>query len=116
MLELSLALSLHLGMHGGGEPNFFNPNLRYRYQDNYVAGIYYNSEFNVGAYAAYTDSIPYISEDLVYEIGAVAGYKSAPVLPFIRLKYKYFYIAPAAVKRTDYVDYGTVIGYEYKFF
>ena len=104
MIEFALALSLHLGLEG--DYNGIHPHIRYNEQ-NYIAGVYYNSESRVSLYAGKR----WEYNDFGLEAGAVTGYDAiAPVVPYVRATYENFFIAPGV--EPDNV--GIVIGYELK--
>ena len=104
MIEFALALSLHIGLEG--DYNEIHPHIRYN-NENYIAGVYYNSESNISTYAGKR----WEYNDFGVELGAVTGYINQPLLPYARVTYNNFFIAPAheVGKNT-----GTVIGYEFK--
>ena len=104
MIEFALALSLHLGLEG--DYNEIHPHIRYNEQ-NYIAGAYYNSESNISTYVGKR----WEYNDFGVELGAVTGYINQPLLPYARVTYNNFFIAPAheVDKNT-----GAVIGYEFK--
>lgn len=104
MIELALGLSLHLGLNDNY--NEIHPHIRYIAND-YIAGLYYNSESNVSAYGGYR--LEY--GDFGLEAGAVTGYSKADVMPFVRGTYDNFFVAPA-LEGDDTV--GAVFGYEIK--
>ena len=104
MIELALAVSLHLGLEGNY--NEIHPHIRYNEQ-NYIAGAYYNSESNISFYAGKR----WEYNDFGLEAGAVTGYSAGDVIPYGRATYKNFFVAPA-VEGDNTI--GTVIGYEFK--
>ena len=97
----SLALSLHLGMEG--DYNAFHPHIRIQEQQ-YVAGVYFNSEEELSPYAGYR----FEYNDFGLEVGAVGNYAVAPVLPYVRGTYKNFFITPGA----EIAGVGIVVGIE----
>ena len=104
MIEFALALSLHIGLEG--DYNEIHPHIRYN-NENYIAGVYYNSESNISTYAGKR----WEYNDFGVELGAVTGYIDQPLLPYARVTYNNFFIAPAhEVDKTT----GAVIGYEFK--
>jgi hypothetical protein len=104
LIEFALALSLHLGLEG--DYNEIHPHIRYNEQ-NYIAGVYYNSESRISFYAGKR----WEYKDFGLEAGAVTGYSHGDVIPYGRATYKNFYVAPA-LEGDDTV--GAVIGYELK--
>jgi len=83
----SIALSLHLGFEG--DYNAIHPHIRLQEQQ-YVAGVYYNSESNLSPYVGYR----FEHNEFGLELGAVGNYATAPVMPYVRGTYKNFFIAP----------------------
>jgi hypothetical protein len=104
LIELALAVSLHLGLQG--DYNEVHPHIRYNEQ-NYITGAYYNSESNISFYAGKR----WEYNDFGLEAGAVTGYSAGDVIPYGRATYKNFFVAPA-VEGDNTI--GTVIGYEFK--
>jgi len=104
MIELGLALSLHLGFNN--DYNAIHPHVRYT-ENSAIAGAYYNSENAVSFYGGKRWEFGEIG----LEAGAVTGYTTAPVLPYLRATYDDFFIAPA-IEGEDNV--GVVFGYEFK--
>ena len=103
MIEYALALTLHLGLEG--DYNEVHPHIRYNEQ-NYIAGVYYNSERNISFYAGKR----WEHNQFGIEAGAVTGYSESDVLPYGRVTYNNFFIAPGV--EPDNV--GLVVGYEIK--
>jgi len=83
----SIALSLHLGFEG--DYNAIHPHLRLQEQQ-YFAGLYYNSESNLSPYVGYR----FEHNDFGLELGAVGNYSDAPVMPYARGTYKNLFITP----------------------
>lgn len=104
MIELGLALSLHLGFDNNY--NGVHPHIRYT-ENSVIAGAYYNSESTTSLYAGKR----WESGDLGLEAGVVTGYTTAPVMPYLRVTYDDFFVAPA-IEGDDNV--GVVLGYEFK--
>jgi hypothetical protein len=104
LIEYALALSLHLGLEG--DYNGVHPHIRYSEQ-NYIAGVYYNSESNISFYAGKR----WEHNNFGFEAGAVTGYVNQPILPYARVTYNNFFIAPA--HEVD-ANTGAVVGYEFK--
>ena len=104
MIELALAISLHIGLEGNY--NDVHPHIRYNHP-NYIAGTYYNSESRVSFYAGKR----WEYNDFGIEAGAVTGFSAGEVIPYGRATYKNFYVAPA-LEGDDTL--GAVIGYEFK--
>ena len=91
---LGLALTAHLGFEAGSdhicycapkpryEYNQIHPHVRLEH-DNFISGIYYNSERNVSIYGGYRIE----KEKLGYEFGLVSGYEQSDIIPFFRTTY-----------------------------
>tara|TARA_R110000772_G_scaffold23327_3_gene62485 strand:+ start:456 stop:773 length:318 start_codon:yes stop_codon:yes gene_type:complete len=105
MLELIISISLHVGL--GDDYKYVHPQVRYTTEENYIAGVYYNSVGNVSAYAGHR----WESGKWGLEAGVVTGYNQAPVLPFVKVDYDGFFVMPAI----DNGNIGAVLGYEFKF-
>jgi hypothetical protein len=104
MFTFALALSYHLG----GEEydlNQIHPHVRYTYEEDYLFGLYYNSDYEVSPYAA-------IKVNDIAEIGLVGGYGDT-VYPYMRIIKDGFFVAPAIYD--DGEESGLVVGYEVGF-
>ena len=86
-----------------GDYNTIHPHIQVREQQ-YVVGVYYNSEKYLSPYAGYR----FEYNDYGLEVGAVGNYSSAPVFPYVRGTYKNFFIAPGVEKE----NLGIVVGLE----
>ena len=104
-LTLALGLSMHLGFEG--DYNSIHPHVRWE-DPYYIAGAYLNSESTISAYVGQE----YNYGEFAVELGLVSGYYDIAVAPFIRGKYKNFFIAPAAEAVGDSWNGGIVIGFE----
>ena len=104
MIELALAISLHLGLDN--DYNEIHPHIRYT-ENGYIAGAYYNSVDKVSTYAGYR----WEWDRIGFEAGAVTGYPQADVMPYARATYDNFFITPAIENDNK----GVVVGYEFKF-
>jgi hypothetical protein len=104
-LYCGLALSLHLGLPG--EYNFIHPHIGVNYND-FVAGAYYNSEYDFSLYAGYNFDI---SKNANVEIGVVSGYTAGQVEPMIKFNYKNVFVSPAV----DEEIFGLVTGIDWRF-
>lgn len=102
-----IAISLHLFLKG--EYNAIHPYAQIE-QNNLAAGVYYNSEKAISGYVSKTLDI---GKGYELEIGAVTGYTSGDVLPLVRLKKDYFFIAPAQEIRNGETYYGIVAGIQF---
>lgn len=77
--QAETVVGVHMGsIHFSGSYNDVNPGL-YVNHDGYTAGVYYNSERHVSAYAGYTVGTGPID----WTLGAITGYDRAKVLPLI---------------------------------
>ena len=106
-LGLMLAMSLHVGLEGNY--NSTHPHARCTV-DNYIAGVYYNSESSVSTYVGYKFDTAF---DTQLEVGAVTGYSGGNVVPFVRLMKGNWFITPAYENKPK-VNLGVAIGYEFK--
>jgi hypothetical protein len=104
MLELGLALTLHLNMNQ--DYNEFHPYGRFSYQD-YNIGAFYNSEKRI---SYFTSTNINLDNNVDVEIGLVSGYRK-DITPLVRLRYGTFFMMPGI--ENDNV--GIVIGKQIKF-
>jgi len=104
MLELGLALTLHLNMNQ--DYNEFHPYGRFSYQD-YNIGAFYNSEKRI---SYFTSTNINLDNNVDVEIGLVSGYRK-DIIPLVRLRYGTFFMMPGI--ENDNV--GIVIGKQIKF-
>tara|TARA_B110000285_G_C14666497_1_gene398371 strand:- start:236 stop:550 length:315 start_codon:yes stop_codon:yes gene_type:complete len=104
MLELIISLSLHVGM--GDDYNSVHPQIRWN-QDDYIAGVYLNSHTELSAFVGHRWEI----KEVGFEFGLVTGYNVAPIVPFFKVDYNGFYLAPAIHEG----DVGAIFGYEWTF-
>ena len=97
-------------MHFGLSNESFNhlhPHVQYRLPNNYVTGIYHNSDRRESIYVGKETS--YKGYDITY--GLVHGYRRIDVAPMIKVNYGNWFIAPATTED----DIGLVSGIEVKF-
>jgi hypothetical protein len=104
MIELALGISMHLGLEG--DYNELHPHVRWNNWNDYIAGAYYNSESAVSVYFGHR----WERNRLGLEAAIVSGYSYADVIPYARITYDNWYIAPALEDSTQ----GIVFGYEFK--
>ena len=104
MIEYIIAVSLHVGM--GSDYNYVHPQVRYNHDD-YITGVYLNSHSEVSAFVGHRWEV----KDVGVELGLVTGYNIAPVVPFLKVDYKNFWISPTIYEG----EVRAVIGYEWKF-
>tara|TARA_R100000008_G_C3420267_1_gene84540 strand:- start:57 stop:359 length:303 start_codon:yes stop_codon:yes gene_type:complete len=97
-LSLMLAISMHLGLEG--DYNNIHPHARCQ-KDALISGVYYNSEDRISSYIGLQHE--------GFELGLVTGYTYSDVVPMIRYKKDYWFIAPAYEKGNK----GIVIGLEF---
>ena len=111
-LIFSIAVSTHLGL--AGDFASIHPHVQYRMDNQYIAGIYHNSDKRASVYFGKRTSwkAPYdIIPEVSIEYGLVHGYKEWDVAPMLKINYGALFVAPAATKD----DFGIVAGYEVKF-
>ena len=106
-LTLSLAISMHLGLHGDYNP--FHPHARCDVR-NTVAGVYINSEENISGYVAYQFELP---EDIELEVGWASGYTTTSngIVPMFRVKKDNWFITPAYESGPN-ENWGVTVGFE----
>jgi hypothetical protein len=104
-LYYGIALSLHLGLPG--EYNFLHPHVGLNYND-FIAGVYYNSQDELSLYAGYEFDI---SKDTTIEIGAVSGYDYGTVAPMIKFNHKNIFVTPSI----DEDIFGFATGIDWRF-
>jgi len=102
-----IALSLHLFLEG--DYNAIHPYAELE-QNRWAAGVYYNSESNISTYVLKSLSL---GKGYDLEIGAVTGYSDAEVLPLVRLRKDYFYVAPVQETWNGEKKYGIVLGVQF---
>lgn len=106
MLDLIIALSLHVGLKE--DYNEVHPHIRYTHDD-IITGVYYNSEKKISVYVGQR----WEKYNCGIEVGIVSGYSIAPVVPFVRATYHDFFVMPAFEEEDNTI--GAVFGYEFKF-
>jgi len=89
-LFLALALSYHISLVETRPMNMVHPNSGVTCS-HYEAGVFYNSERAVSVYMGRKLNISPYS---YIEVGAVSGYRTAGVLPYIRYINGRFFIFP----------------------
>ena len=104
MIELALGISMHLGLEG--DYNELHPHVRWNNWNDYIAGAYYNSESAVSVYFGHR----WERNRLGLEAAIVSGYSYADIIPYARITYDNWYIAPALEDDAS----GIVFGYEFK--
>ena len=102
---LSIAFSTHLGM--AGEFNNIHPRVTYVTDQNYIAGVFYNSESQPSVFVGKQFNF----NSITVETGLVSGYSQAKIVPMIKANYNNFFAAPGYANS----DAGLVLGYEAKF-
>ena len=103
-LSLLVALSMHVGLEN--EYNSVHPHARCTI-DNTIAGVYYNSEYNISSYIGKY----FESKNTIIEYGIVTGYSGSNIAPMLRIKKDNFFIAPAYEVTGNF---GVVIGLEFQ--
>tara|TARA_R110000868_G_scaffold277530_2_gene537326 strand:+ start:1945 stop:2271 length:327 start_codon:yes stop_codon:yes gene_type:complete len=102
-----IALSLHLFLEG--DYNAIHPYVEID-QNRWAAGIYYNSERNISAYALKSLSL---GRGYDLEIGAVTGYSQADILPMVRIRKDRFFVAPVQETSNGKKKYGIIFGIQF---
>ena len=87
-VSLFLALSMHVGLDN--TYNTIHPHARCTI-DNNIAGVYYNSEYNISSYIGKKIN----KNSFEIEYGLVSGYSSNTILPMLRVKKGIWFITPA---------------------
>ena len=90
-----------LSQHIGAQNQFNERHHSYGVEcDTFSAGYYHNSESRDTVWAAkrWTYGRPFV------EVGAVAGYKEFPVLPFVRVGYSFKYVELFAIPAYETYD------------
>ena len=114
-LILAIAFSHHIGMDGNYSE--IHPHIQLQADSGFVAGAYLNSESNVSPYLGWR----FEYDAAFLEVGAVGGYESINVAPYLRVGYEItngvdLFAAPAF--ETDGrggVNYGAVVGVSFNF-
>lgn len=110
MLEICLAMSMHMGLGGGW--NETHPCIRY-VEDRWTVGLFINSESSPSFYASYTlEDGPWFAE-----FGLVTGYSGLPVTPMARVGVSLggnvrLFAAPGILMPQK--EIGAVLGIEYR--
>lgn len=102
-----IALSLHLFLKG--DYNAIHPYAELAL-NSWAGGIYYNSESSISTYLLKSFQL---GKGYDLEIGAVTGYKDEEVLPMVRLRKDYFYLAPVQETWNNEKKYGIVLGVQF---
>lgn len=110
-LLFSLALSTHIGL--ADDYNNYHPHVRF-FEDEAIAGAYYNSVDNISFYAGARLEFGQAG----IELAGVTGYPAfGPVAPYIRGTYDIgngrLFIAPAYEENGEAVNVGLVAGIEF---
>jgi hypothetical protein len=114
-LILALAFSHHMGMEGNY--NGTHPHLQLQHDSGLVAGLYLNSESNASAYGGYR----FEYDAAFLEVGAVTGYTSITVAPYLRSGYEVrdgvdLFVAPAfETNSAGNLNIGAVVGVSFSF-
>ena len=112
---LALATTLHLGL--AGDYNEVHPSIQLRADNGLIAGLYHNSEDTLSVYTGYRSEW----EKFFLELGVVAGYEHADIMPYGRVGYDFtdnlsVFAAPAfEVDNNDELTIGAVLGIEFSF-
>lgn len=108
---LGIATTLHLGL--AGSYNGFHPQIRLEEQQ-YVAGVYYNSEENISSYLGYGFDMEHFN----LELGIVTGYDTlGAVIPYARITKEFgdkiIFLAPVGESVDGKINAGVVFGFEF---
>ena len=103
-LALFVAFSMHFGLEG--DYNNVHPHARCTF-NNYIGGIYYNSEETTSVYLGKTNKISKFN----VEYGLVTGYSGMDPAPMFRIEKDGFFIAPSYETQGNI---GAVVGIEFK--
>ena len=103
-LALFVAFSMHVGLEG--DYNNVHPHARCTV-DNYIGGVYYNSEDTTSVYVGKTSKVSKFNVEYVL----VTGYSGMDHAPMIRVEKDGFFVAPSY--ETD-GNTGVIIGIELK--
>tara|TARA_R100001594_G_scaffold29592_1_gene55065 strand:+ start:217 stop:549 length:333 start_codon:yes stop_codon:yes gene_type:complete len=103
-LALFVAFSMHIGLEN--DYNNVHPHARCTV-DNYIGGIYYNSEETTSVYLGRKNKVSRFN----VEYGLVTGYSGMDPAPMIRIEKNGFFVAPSY--ETD-GNAGVVVGIELK--
>lgn len=106
-LGAGLALTLHLFLEGNY--NAIHPYVELE-ESKWAIGAYINSETKISGYLSKTFGL---GKGYELEMGAVTGYSDAEVLPMIRLRKNYFFIAPVQETDNNEKRYGVVVGLQF---
>jgi len=112
---LAIATTLHLGL--AGDYNEVHPSIQLRADNGLIAGLYHNSEDTLSVYTGYRSEW----EKFFLELGVVAGYEHADIMPYGRVGYDFtdnlsVFAAPAfEVDNNDELTIGAVLGIEFSF-
>ena len=89
-LFLALAFSFHVSSIETYKMNVVHPNVGMECQ-RYETGIFYNSESEVSVYIGKKFTV---TPHSYVETGIVSGYKTLPVLPYVRYIHGHFFMFP----------------------
>ena len=103
-LALFVAFSMHIGLEN--DYNNVHPHARCTV-DNYIGGIYYNSEETTSVYLGKKNKVSRFN----VEYGLVTGYSGMDPAPMFRIEKDGFFVAPSYEKNGNA---GVVVGIELK--
>jgi len=106
-LACGVALSLHVNLMDR-DYNSVHPYCQYESEKNYIVGAYYNSVYRPSYFVGYKW---HLNDDTSIDYVLVHGYKQYPILPIIKLNYKYTFVMPAV----DNDQVGIVVGLDFQF-
>ena len=104
-LIFTIAFSSHIGLSGDFAE--VHPHIQYKLPDNYITGVYHNSDKRASIYLGKRTTY----QQTEIEYGLVHGYKRMDVAPLIKVNFGKIFIAPAATED----EVGIVTGLEVKF-
>jgi len=113
-LVWAIALTSHLGLHG--DYNEIHPHVRF-VEDGAIAGVYFNSMERLSLYAGHRIE----SGNAGLELALTTGYQEfGPIAPHVRGTYNLgdntrVFVGSAFEKKNSDVNFGAIIGLEFKF-
>lgn len=112
-MDITMGVSVTHHFDFEEEYNDIHPHVRVEH-NNFVSGVYLNSESTVSLYAGYQ----FEHEDLFVDIGLVTGYSDVDVQPYVRAGYEIndnidFFVAPGYEPAYDNI--GIVAGLDFHF-
>lgn len=106
---LSLLLSMSLHLNTEGDYNKIHPHIQCEHNDR-IIGSFYNSEREISFYLGKQWQV----NEWEIDTAVVTGYQVSRIQPMIRFKKNNFYIVPMYENYYNEINYGVVIGYEWR--